>query len=162
MGLQETGLEFHPFCDERIMLAVPRDHRLAKRDSLRWIDVLDQKFIAIARGTPVRVLLDFELARSGAHVAPECEVGNLHAALHCVAAGLGITAVPEHTGSVLGSRIELVHLTDPRIVVQRGLVRPLSRELRPAAKGFWDCLLDVSHALTAQSVAPHLRRGVSQ
>jgi DNA-binding transcriptional LysR family regulator len=140
-GLQEAGVEFLPFCRERMVLAAPAGHRLAGHAAAGWRDLAGERFIGIVRGSPVRVLLDFELARAGINLSPIAEVGNLHAALRCVASGAGVTATPEVTAAFMSPGIALVPLTDPEIVVERGLVRSQNRPLGPAAQAFWDCLV---------------------
>lgn len=141
MGLQDAYLEFVPFCDERVVLATHHNHPLAGEAHISWGEVIDEKYIGITRTSPIRVLLDFELARARVNLTTDCEVGNLHSALSCVVAGVGVTASPEITASAFSSLISLVPLTNPSIVVSRGLVRLKDRALRTSAQALWDCIM---------------------
>lgn len=143
MGLQENGLDFNPFCSDRLMLAVHPEHSFATRRRLAWSEVVDEKFIGLGDTSPVRMLVALELTRAQVKVSPSYIVGNLHGALNCVAEGVGVTATPEIAGSAFVPKIALVPLDSPSIVVDRGLVRADDRTLRPAAQAFWDCLKDV-------------------
>lgn len=140
MGFKEPTLEFFPIFDERVVLAVPLNHAFAGRDKVSWHEVANERFIAVTKSAPLRVLLDFELARAHANISTFHEVGNIHSALSCVAVGLGVTAATEFAAKLPGYSIATVPLVAPDIVCCRALIRPRDKSMRPTAKAFWELL----------------------
>lgn len=140
LGLQESGLDFHPIFTERIVLAVPRNHRLAVNREVKWDQLSKERFIAVWKGAPIRVLMDFELAKARKSVSIFHEVRNQHTALGFVAAGLGVSAATELAVTTFSRDLRGVPLVAPAIQCPRALVRARGRIMRPGARAFWEVL----------------------
>jgi len=94
MGNQVPGVDFLPIHDDEFVLAMPRGHAMAKRRSVAWADLTDEKLIAVARSSGNRQLLDDALARAGCNPSYRFEVSHIATLLGMVEAGLGMAAVP--------------------------------------------------------------------
>jgi LysR family transcriptional regulator, transcription activator of glutamate synthase operon len=88
------GLVWQRFLRQRLMLAVPVDHPLARRSAVGLSEVADQPFIALQAGYGLRRILD-ELA-DAVDVRPEItfQTTDLATVFGLVGAGLGIAVVP--------------------------------------------------------------------
>lgn len=98
---------------ERLLVAVPEDHRLAKRRRLRMRDLSGEGLILhtgsghSAMNTLVQTLFD----EAGVEIHVVHEVGETSTLVTFVAAGLGIAVVPEPTAAVAVPGIVYVPLT---------------------------------------------------
>jgi DNA-binding transcriptional LysR family regulator len=81
--------DLHHLVDERMLVAVPRDHRLARRRTVRLAELADDPFIANST-RPEETLF----AASGFRPRIDFTVSEWTAKFGCVAAGLGVTLVP--------------------------------------------------------------------
>ncbi len=108
------GLEHRPYRQDRLALAVHRDHPLASEASLRFDQTLEHAHVGLLPSTAVHTMLRRAAARAGKTVSYRVIVSSFDAAFRVVAAGLGISVVPlevaETYRPVLG--IKIVPLTD--------------------------------------------------
>jgi DNA-binding transcriptional LysR family regulator len=108
------GLEHRPYRQDRLALAVHRDHPLAGEASLRFDQTLAHEHVGLLPSTAVHTMLRRAAARAGKTVSYRVIVSSFDAAFRVVAAGLGISVVPlevaETYRPVLG--IKIVPLTD--------------------------------------------------
>lgn len=133
-----SRLAFHPLIDDAFVAIGAADGPLAQDRPYGWAEVAAMPFIAMAKGTSVRELLDGACLRIGMELAPRFEVAHLATAGALVAEGLGVTALPSLTLPVL--RTEALILRDiPDFGARRriGLVRRSGRSLSPAAEAFF-------------------------
>lgn len=81
---------------EGVVLAVPADHALARRDSIDLTDLADTSFITLSRadGPGINVALTGAMAAAGAPFRIVQEVSELATAVGLVAAGVGVCVVP--------------------------------------------------------------------
>ncbi len=141
MGLKEPSLEFIPIFNDRIVLAAPADHKFVGREDVTWAEISGEKYISVSRGSPLRSLLDFELAKSQTDISIFYEVSNSSAALSAVAAGLGVTAVSELATRSFARPIYTAPLSEPEISCSRALIRARGRFMRPTAEALWNLLV---------------------
>lgn len=122
--------------DEFIALGTA-DGPLAEDRNYSWAELVAMPFIAMASGTSVRELIDGTCLRLGHVLSPRFEVAHLATAGALVSAGLGVTALPRLTLSVLRCE-KLVTREIPDFGVRRliGLVRRSGRTMSPAAIAF--------------------------
>jgi DNA-binding transcriptional LysR family regulator len=129
-----TGLDYLPLIDDRLNVALPRDHRLARRKRLRLAELADEPWVqGVYRGATAGVLpaacraAGFEpriVFRSDDHMAVQGSV----------AAGLGIAVVPTLTLSTARRDIVILPLEVEGDLLRREVavaLRPHS--LRPPA-----------------------------
>lgn len=141
-----TDLEVLPYRSDRLFVALPPSHALARRPSLRFADTLDQASINVVPGGQMDQLLRRQAALLGRVPAHRMQVSTIDTAARLVAAGLGLAILPvdaaaPHAGA---GRLALVPLAEPwavrRFVVvtrpppmQSAAARLLARHLRQRA-----------------------------
>ena len=79
---------------DHLCLAVRPDQALAKRDAVRFIEVIDQISISVAPGGMLDTLLRREAALLSRQLSHRVEVSGLDVAVRFVAAGLGTAVLP--------------------------------------------------------------------
>ena len=130
----DGDLEFTALFDEAFVLACPPGHALARRAGVRWAELDRHAYIALARTSGNRLIVDRALAAAGLRprVAYEAQTGAT--ALALVEAGLGVAAMPamalqgrEH------ARLVGVPLHEPEVRRTIGLVRRRARALSASA-----------------------------
>lgn len=89
--LDSTRFRLHHLLDERLLVAVPRTHRLARRRTVRLAELADEYFIA--GEAPEDTLLRVSL-RPDFHPRVEIVAAEWTGKLGCVAAGLGVALIP--------------------------------------------------------------------
>jgi len=82
----------HHLLDEQLLVAMPRDHRLAGRRTLRLADLSDEPFI-VGSGTAEDTLMRASFP-SGFQPRVDIVAADWTGKLGCVAAGLGVALVP--------------------------------------------------------------------
>ena len=143
-------LSFHRLLDDEFVAMGTPDGPLAEERPYAWAELLDMPFIAMARGTSVRELLDGACQRAGRVLEPRFEVSHLATAGALVAQGLGVTALPTLTLPVIGDRaLVLRQIPDFGSKRRIGLVWRTGRTLPPAAQSF--LTLARSEAAAAQN-----------
>ena len=141
LGTQEPDLEFEPLVSEPFVLACRRDHPLARRRRIGWVELAAYECVALAPGSGNRLLIDQGLAQSAARPRWSFEVQHVPALLSLIEAGVGVGAVPR-LALVGGASAGLVGvpLVEPVIARSVGIVRLRGRPLGTAAQAFHDLL----------------------
>jgi len=145
-GINFTGAEnpeivFEPVYVESYVLAMRRDHRLARRKKLSWKDTVDERYISVAKSSGNRSVIDAALSGVEKHPIIFCEVNHVSGVLALVEAGMGVAAVPglsvlpERQGHVVG-----VPLVNPAINRTLGLITKRNHVMPPAARTLFDML----------------------
>lgn len=108
------GVEHRAYRHDRLALAVPLDHPLARRRSISFEETLDHEHVGLPPSSAVQTLLRREAARHGRTIDYRVIVSNFDAAFRAVAAGLAVGIMPMLEGEQFGAlrRIKLVPLTD--------------------------------------------------
>ncbi|MEE2861552.1 MAG: LysR substrate-binding domain-containing protein [Paracoccus sp. (in: a-proteobacteria)] len=130
-------LSFQALLDDQFVAVGPPGGQLSEDRAYTLVELMRMPFIAMARGTSVRELLDGACARIGQQVDPRFEVSHLATAGALVAQGLGVSALPRLTLPVLGSRDLLIRpIADFGASRRIGLVWRSGRTLSPPARAF--------------------------
>lgn len=123
-----------PLQRQRLLLAVPTGHRLARRRRLRLDEAADEDFVTVPRGLAFRVLLDELLQAEGVTPRISFESADLTTIEGLVGAGLGLAILPEQLVGASGTTgIPLAAAGAERVV---GLTWRTDRNLPPAAARF--------------------------
>jgi DNA-binding transcriptional LysR family regulator len=137
---QDGDLEFSPLYDEAFVLACRADHALAARESVAWAELDAHAFIALARTSGNRLVLDRALAGMALRPRVAYEVQTGSAALALVEAGLGVAAMPataieppHRAGAPAASAVVGVALGQPEVRRTMGLLRRRGRALSASA-----------------------------
>lgn len=120
-----AGLHVVPYRSDQLCVALPPAHPLARRPSLRFLDVLDQVSIGVAPGGLMDQMLRRQAAMAGRTIAYRVQVSSMDAGCRLVAAGLGQSILPRETAAPhAGSgRLALVTLDEPWAVRRFVVVR---------------------------------------
>jgi DNA-binding transcriptional LysR family regulator len=94
IGTQEAEVEFKAVQVEQYLLAVPRGHPFAARNSIQWEELADEKLISVSQSSGNRMLIDNALARLRRRPVIFYEANHIAGALAMAAAGLGVAAIP--------------------------------------------------------------------
>ncbi|AOS64624.1 transcriptional regulator [Actinoalloteichus hymeniacidonis] len=89
------GLRHERITADSFFCAVPPGHRFADRDTLNWADLAGEPFIAFGPESSIEGPVRRALDEAGAELGTVVQAQNVGAVAGLVAAGLGITAVPE-------------------------------------------------------------------
>jgi len=122
---------------EEVRLAVPEDHRLAGRASVRLSELAEDGFISLKRGKLLRDATDALCQAAGftPQISYECDDPSMVRSL--IRAGLGIAFIPAVTwGGSQGAAVTLLPLEDPAITRTLEISWYPDRYMTKAAKTF--------------------------
>ncbi|GAB6930731.1 LysR family transcriptional regulator [Paenibacillus sp. JCM 10914] len=108
------GTESISLLTEEIMLAVPSDHRLADRGSIRLSELSEDGFISLKPGKQLRETTDSLCRAAGftPRIIYECDEPSMVRSL--VHSGLGVSFIPSVTwGGSQGSSVVLIPIEEP-------------------------------------------------
>ena len=89
------NLQFHKLVESRFMLITSRDHPLVGRTFVKFSELEGHRFVGHIPGQHVRVIGDSMMRQLGVEPDFEVEVDGWSVIKYYVAAGLGLSAVPE-------------------------------------------------------------------
>jgi DNA-binding transcriptional LysR family regulator len=115
-GTVDAGnLEIHPFRRDRFVLVVARDHALAARKRIEFVEVLDHDFVGLDRASALQRFLAGKAMRVGRPLRLRVQLRSFDAVCRLVECGVGIGIVPETTARRVSKTmaIGIVPLTDP-------------------------------------------------
>lgn len=139
IGSQEPDIEFKPLLEERFVAACRRDHALARKRKVSWVELAAYDFISVSKSSGNRLLIDQALAGVPGRPQAVYEAQHVTTMLGLVEAGLGVAAVPSL--AMPGAEHPLlvsVPLVDPVVTRKVGLIRRKGRPLSPAAQQLYD------------------------
>jgi DNA-binding transcriptional LysR family regulator len=142
-------LAFEPLIDDPLLLAVARDHPMARRGSLQVNDLAGESWIARSAAPDDTVLGIWPALEDRPQVS--FVASDWTAKLGLVAAGLGVTVVPGLAARSLREDVRLVRVRGEH--AQSRLVSVATRvggELPPAAAPFVQVLHDVAAELSVE------------
>lgn len=113
-AVDTAGLALEPFAVDRLVVVVPRGHALAAKKRVRFLDILHEPFVGLARGA-LQEHLDGHAARLGKKLILRARVRTFEAICGMVAQGVGLGIVPQRAARrCRGSMpLSLVGLLDP-------------------------------------------------
>lgn len=129
-------IAFEAVHSDPFVLAMRREHRLARRKSVNWVDVEKESLIAVARSSGNRQLLDDSLTKAGLNPSFAFEVSHIATLLGMVEAGLGLAAVPRMALATTHPTLVGLPLRQPQVSRRIGLLTRHGVSLRPAAELF--------------------------
>jgi LysR family hca operon transcriptional activator len=95
-------LAFRLLVKEPLLVVLPSDHRLAKRETINPRDLLGEIFVSVSDTAPVlRAVIDNYLKRSGINIAPAHEVDHLAMAMSLIASTRGVALLPAYAENFL-------------------------------------------------------------
>ncbi|GAA5032205.1 LysR substrate-binding domain-containing protein [Actinopolymorpha pittospori] len=144
--IDATRYELHHLLDERLLVAVPRGHRLATRRTVRLTDLADEPFV-VGSVTAEETLMRASLP-PGFNPRIDIVAAEWTGKLGCVAAGLGVALVPALALRTAPPDIRLLRLHHADAPVRRVFAVTLAGRPGPAPVGrLLDHLRDVASRL---------------
>jgi len=141
IGVQDADLDFKAIYTEPYVLAVQRNHPLARQPAVRWSELRGSRLIGVSARSSNRILLDNALARLEERPVVFCEVNHVTAALALADAGVGVTAVPALAYSKLRyPSLATVPLVEPEVRRTLGLITRKGAVLSAPAQALYDLL----------------------
>ena len=89
-----ADLNFQPLFRDKFVAVLPPQHKLQKKNKLKWNDLQNTAFIALQRPSSIRLLLDKTLLDHGIEITPAFEAHQLASIGRMVSNGLGASVVP--------------------------------------------------------------------
>jgi DNA-binding transcriptional LysR family regulator len=110
-----SALETYPFRKDRFVLAVAREHPLARRSKIAFADVLEHDFVGLDRASALQRFLADKAARIGQPLRLRVQLRSFDAVCRLVECNVGIGIVPETTARRVARTMAIVavELTDP-------------------------------------------------
>ena len=90
-----TGLEAHPWHEDHLLAVMPAGHPLAARASIGFGEVLDEPLVGVLESGALSLLLEEQAQRLGRGLRYRFRVASTDAARRLVAAGHGVTVMPD-------------------------------------------------------------------
>jgi DNA-binding transcriptional LysR family regulator len=145
--LDDDRFALRHLLDERLLVAVPRTHRLARRRTVRLAELTDESFV-VGSATAEETLLRATLP-SGFQPRIDIVAAEWTGKLGCVAAGLGVALVPALAIRATPADLALLRLHRDDATVRRVFAATLAgRATPPAVEPFTDMLASVAAALS--------------
>ncbi|GIJ12867.1 LysR family transcriptional regulator [Micromonospora andamanensis] len=129
--LDSTRFDLHHLIDERLLVAVARDHRLARRRRIRFAELADDPFI-VGSATAEETLLRASLPE-GFQPRVDIVAADWTGKLGCVAAGLGVALVPALAVRGTPVDVTLLRLHHEDETVRRIFAATVAGRSRPPA-----------------------------
>jgi DNA-binding transcriptional LysR family regulator len=124
-----------PLLRDKLMLVCREDHRFAKRKSVRWAELKDETLITLAASNPLRNIVEHNLIRVVPNYRPKYEVRFSTTAISMIAAGMGVSVLPENSGQLASAvGVTTVDLIDPIVMRDVSLLQRRHHSLSPAAE----------------------------
>jgi LysR family transcriptional regulator, regulator of abg operon len=148
------GLRFENILEEAYVVIAPAGHRLARSRAARWDELARVPWVLTVKPSLARVLVDDSFRRHGVTPpAPLCEVDGPMTAARLVAAGIGLSSVPESTAreALRSKTVSLVKLQTPQPAAMLGLVYRIAAADHPRIALLRQAVSDVTSRLTKRS-----------
>jgi DNA-binding transcriptional LysR family regulator len=94
-GAVPAGLEAQPWRDDRLLVVVAAGHPFASRASVTFAEVLEEPLIGVLEAGALSLLLEEAAQRLGLRPRYRFQVASTDAARNLVAAGHGVTVMPD-------------------------------------------------------------------
>ena len=133
----DRELDELPLFDDKFIALCCANHPLARRRRVPWKLLSAQPFIALARGSPIRQLIDDAIHANGVRLQIVNEVSFATTVLSLVGAGLGVSVLPMNNHPYLSAfGVHAAELVDPVITRKVSIFTPRYRAPSPAAAAF--------------------------
>jgi DNA-binding transcriptional LysR family regulator len=142
------GLASRPYRRDELVLAVPKDHPLATRESVWFEDTVGYDQVGLPPSTAVYTMLHRAATKAGVNMRYRIVVSNFDAAFRVVAAGLGISVVPREVSAIYTANGQICTVKLLNEWAQRRFAicfRSLG-DLTPAAERLLDYLCEQAQA----------------
>jgi LysR family transcriptional regulator of abg operon len=118
-------VQFEKISEERYVVIAPPGHRLSRARSVTWQALAEEPWVLTLKPSLARVFVEDSFQRHGVTPpAPLCETDGPLTAARLVAAGVGLSSVPESTAqeALRSGVVSLINLQTPQPSATLGLV----------------------------------------
>jgi DNA-binding transcriptional LysR family regulator len=136
--IESHGLGLQPLVSEELMVVLPPDHRLCRRQRLRMAELEDEEFISFREGARLRELLIEAAASAGFEPQIKLESNESERIRRLVARGMGVAVLPRSDARASGTDVTAVALTEPSLTREIALAWRRERKQPPAVAEFLD------------------------
>jgi DNA-binding transcriptional LysR family regulator len=144
VGLVNTRkLEVRPFREDRFVVIVPNDHALARQHSIRFHQVLEWNYIGLHERSSHQQYVSKTALLLGQSIQLRTQVESFEAVCHMVAAGVGVSIVPESTTRRLKDTLpfSVVGLDEQWSKRELNLVSRAQENFAPHVRKLYDALV---------------------
>jgi DNA-binding transcriptional LysR family regulator len=131
---ERHGIELHPLARERLVVALPSDHRLAHRRQLTIGDLREEEFVAFFEGATIRDAVRQIAQAAGFEPRIAFETREVARARAFVAEGLGVAILPRTDAEAPGPPVRIAALRAPSLVHQISIGWRAGKLHAPAAR----------------------------
>ena len=142
-GTVDVGaLATYPFRSDRFVVVTAADHPLARRQQVRFAEVLDFDFVGLDRASSLQRFLTAKASREGRPLRLRVQLRSFDAVCRLVEAGVGVGVVPQTTARRAAKTMSLavIDLPDDWALRELKIVVRAEDELRPYARELVDNL----------------------
>lgn len=134
---RSNDMDFRLIIRDHFVAVCPRDHTLASHSKVQLADLARYPFLVVTAGTNVRALLEHAFRQRGFDFRPAYELRNHYTLGGMVEAGLGITAMPSMSISMLRHpRLRAIRIVNPEIIREVGILERRDQIQTPALRAF--------------------------
>ena len=135
-AVNEPHLRAELLRHDRMQLIVPPGHALLAQDSIALSDVLACPLLLRESGSAGRAFLDGVFASRGAAVQPAWESASTQALIRAVAAGLGVSILPEQlvSGAIESGTVAAAVIADVSLTRENFILYHREQYFTPAAR----------------------------
>ncbi|MEQ8923191.1 MAG: LysR family transcriptional regulator [Marinovum algicola] len=151
----DPEIRSQPVSQDRLTLICRADHPLAARRAIGWADLTKQKLIVLAQDNPLRQIVERTMIGVAPEFLPAYDVRFSTTAIGMVAAGLGVTVLPENSMELTSAAgVCSVALTDPVITRDICVMQHTWRSLSPPAERLKEIIMAAFPEATASPWTP--------
>lgn len=112
---ETNGLTLIDYHGDRLVVALPRKHPLARRRELSFGDIIGEDFVSLENGTAVHRLLSDRAREHGQFMRLRVQVRSFEVMSLLIGQGLGVGILPDNAATPLmaGFGLKLVKLAEP-------------------------------------------------
>lgn len=129
------------FFSENMVVLLPDDHLLATHESIRLDQLRNDPFVLFRIGLRENIILD-ACRQVGFQPQIAFEGEDIDTIKNLVAAGLGVSLLPESTTYNIPRNTIKIPMVEPSVNRTIGIITPKKRELSPSEKLFFDFISD--------------------
>lgn len=138
-------LEAQALFKDALVVVCGQQHPLAKRAEITWEDLIDEKLIAMDKGTTIRSLIDGIALSKNMKLDIVLEPRLMPTAIAYAEAGVGVTILPSlGIEKSLPSTLIALPLHDPGITREISVIKRRSSTLSPAAKTLYSFIFEAN------------------
>lgn len=141
LAQDDKEIAFTHLLSDGFVAVLSGDHPLARKKSLKFIDIMDEPILAMPRQSATRDLLEKTFEKHGRTLEPKYEMLHHQTLISMADAGLGIAVLPETAvPSARDGSYAVIALTEPEMKRRMGVLMSRGHNPSPAARAVAEML----------------------